>query len=107
MPLFGIPLSASLIQEAAIKKDASNVDETISNISGSYNGFSMFIGSLGAAISSIIIGLLLTGDNQRNPIIITLLFASQGIFYLIAVLFLRKIKFEKPIIPDETILLES
>lgn len=107
IPLFGIPLGASLIHEAAIKKDASNVDETISNISGSYSGFSMFIGSLGGAISSIIIGLLLTGDNQRNPIIITLLFASQGIFYLIAVLFLRKIKFDKPIIPDGTILLES
>jgi Na+/melibiose symporter-like transporter len=106
IPLFGIPLSATLIQEAATKKDASNVDETVSNISGSYNGFSMFLGSLGGALFSIIIGLLLTGDNQRNPIIITLLFASQGFFYLIAVLFLRKIKFEKPITPDETLLLE-
>lgn len=107
IPLFGIPLSATLIQEAAIKKDASNVDETISNISGSYSGFSMFVGSLGGALSSIIIGLLLTGANQRNPIVITLLFASQGFFYLIAVLFLRKVKFDKPIILDETILLES
>jgi Na+/melibiose symporter-like transporter len=105
-PLFGIPLGATLIQEAAVKIDVSNVDETISNISGSYNGFSMFIGSLGGAISSIVIGLLLTGSNQRNPIIITLLFASQGFFYLIAVLFLRKIKIDKPIEIDKTIILE-
>jgi Na+/melibiose symporter-like transporter len=106
-PLFGIPLSATLIQEAAIKKDASNVDETISNISGSYSGFSMFVRSLGGAISSIVIGLLLTGSNQRDPIIITLLFASQGFFYLIAVSFVRKIKIDEPITIDETILLES
>jgi Na+/melibiose symporter-like transporter len=107
VPLFGIPLSATLIQEAAIKEDASNVDEKISNISGSYNGYSMFVGSLGGAFSSIIIGLLLTGANQRNPIIITLLFSSQCIFYLIAVFFIRKVKIDIPIIPDETLLLES
>ena len=107
VPLFGIPLSATLIQEAAIEQDASNVDETISNISGSYNGYSMFIGSLGGAFSSILIGLLLTGANQRNPIIITLLFSSQCIFYLIAVFFLRKVKIETPIIPDETLLFKS
>ncbi|GAG62722.1 unnamed protein product [marine sediment metagenome] len=106
-PLFGIPLGATLIQEAAVKIDASNVDETISNISGSYSGFSMFIGSLGGAISSIVIGLLLTGNNQSNPIIITLLFTSQGFFYLIAVLFLRKIKLDKPISIDKTLNLEN
>ncbi len=97
IPLFGIPLRASLIQEAARKKNASNVDETISNITGSYYGFSTFVASLGAAVFQIIIGLILTGANQRNPIIITLLFGSQGFFYLIAVIFLRKIKLEKPI----------
>ena len=106
-PLFGIPLGATLVQEAAVKIDASNMDETISNISGSYSGFSMFIGSLGGAISSIIIGLLLTGNNKSNPIIITLLFASQGFFYLIAVLFLRKIKLDKPVPIDKTLNLEK
>jgi hypothetical protein len=106
-PLFGIPLGATLIQEAAVKIDASNVDETISNISGSYSGFSMFIGSLGGAIFSIVIGLLLTGNNKSNPIVITLLFSSQGIFYLIAVVFLRKIKLDKPISIDKTLNLEN
>lgn len=97
IPLFGIPLSASLIQEAALKKNAPNVDEAISNISGSYYGFSTFISSLGAATFQIIIGLILTGANQGNPIIITLLFGSQGFFFLMAVIFLRKIKLDKPI----------
>lgn len=96
IPLFGIPLRASLIHEAAIKKNTSNLDETLSNITGSYYGFSMFIGTLGGAFSSIIVGLILTGANQRNPIIITLVFASQGIFYLVGLLFLRRINIEKP-----------
>jgi Na+/melibiose symporter-like transporter len=97
MPLFGIPLGATLIQEAAINNGTSNLDETISNISGSYYGFSQFTQSLGAAVSSIVIGLILTGANQRNPVIITVMFAMQSIFFLIAVTFIRKIKIEKPI----------
>lgn len=102
IPLFGIPLRASLIHEAAARKNTSDIDETITTISGSYYGFSMFVSSLGAAIFQIIIGLILTGANQGNPIIITLLFGSQGFFYLIAVIFLRKIKLEKPIEIDTT-----
>ena len=97
IPLFGIPLGASLINEAAVKKNSADVDETISNISGSYYGFSTFISSLGAGFFQIIIGLVLTGANQRNPMIITLLFGSQGFFYLIAIFFLRKIKLDKPV----------
>lgn len=107
IPLFGIPLTATLIEEAAIRKNTSNVDETISNISGSYNGFSMFISSLGMGLSSIIIGIILTGENKTNPIIITFLFASQGVFYIIAVLFLRKVKTEKLAKIDETILIKK
>ncbi|MBY8984804.1 MAG: MFS transporter [Candidatus Lokiarchaeota archaeon] len=97
IPLFGIPLGASLIHEAAVKKNSSDLDETISNISGSYYGFSTFISSLGAGFFQIIIGLILTGANQRDPMIITLLFGSQGFFYLIAIFFLRKITLDKPV----------
>ena len=67
----------------------------------------MFVGSLGGAMFSIVIGLLLTGNNKSNPIVITLLFTSQGIFYLIAVIFLRKIKLDKPIPIDKTLNLEN
>lgn len=96
IPLFGIPLGASLIHEAAVEKNPTDVDETITTISGSYYGFSMFVSSLGAAFFQIVIGLILTGANQGNPIIITLLFGSQGFFYLIAVSFLRRIKLKEP-----------
>ncbi|MFW9865102.1 MAG: MFS transporter [Candidatus Thorarchaeota archaeon] len=98
IPLFGIPLGASLIQEAAMRKNNSNIDETISNISGSYYGFSAFIGSLGMGISSILVGLILTGANKSNPLIITILFSSQGLFYIIAFLFLRNAKIDKPVV---------
>ncbi|MFW9896499.1 MAG: hypothetical protein ACFFD7_11900, partial [Candidatus Thorarchaeota archaeon] len=102
IPLFGIPLGASLIHEAAVEKNPTDVDETITTISGSYYGFSMFVSSLGAAFFQIIIGLILTGANQGNPIIITLLFSSQGFFYLIAVSFLRRIKLKEPAEIDTT-----
>jgi Na+/melibiose symporter-like transporter len=95
-PLFGIPLGASLIHEAAVKKNTSDVDETITTISGSYYGFSMFVSSLGAAFFQIVIGLILTGANRGNPIIITILFGSQGFFYIIAISFLRRIKLAEP-----------
>jgi Na+/melibiose symporter-like transporter len=107
IPLFGIPLGASLIHEAAVKKNKSNLDETITTMSGSYYGFSTFVSSLGAGVFQIFIGLILSGANQKNPMIITLLFASQGFFYIIAILFLRKIKLEKPIPVDETLFLKS
>jgi Na+/melibiose symporter-like transporter len=97
IPLFGIPLGASLIHEAAARKNTSDVDETITTISGSYYGFSMFISSLGAGIFQIIIGLILTGANQGNPVIITILFGSQGFFYLIAISFVRRIKLAEPV----------
>jgi len=101
IPLFGIPLGASLIHEAAARKNHSDVNETITTISGSYYGFSIFVSSLGAGIFQIIIGLILTGANQRNPIIITLLFCSQGFFYLIAISFIRRIKLAEPVEIDK------
>ncbi|MHA2038613.1 MAG: MFS transporter [Promethearchaeota archaeon] len=102
VPLFGIPLGASLIHEAAVKKNTSNVDETITKISGSYYGFSMFVSSLGGGFFQIVIGLILTGANQGNPVIITILFGSQGFFFLIAISFLRRIKLVEPVEIDTT-----
>jgi Na+/melibiose symporter-like transporter len=107
VPLFGIPLGATLIQEAAINNGTSNLDETISNISGSYYGFSQFVQSLGAAVSSIVIGLILTGANQRNPIIITVMFSMQSVFFLIAITFIRRIKIDKPPSSERASLLKN
>ena len=44
------------------------------------------------SLSSIIFGLILVGDNSKDPFIITVLFASMGIFYLIATIFIYRIK---------------
>ena len=103
IPLFGIPLGASLIHEAAARKKTSDIDETITTMSGSYYGFSTFVSSLGAATFQIIIGFILTGANQRNPIIIAILFGSQGFFYIIAISFIRRIKLAEPVKLDTTI----
>ena len=94
-PLFGIPIMASLVNESARKMDKDNIDESLSKISGSYYGYSSFMSTLGPAFASIFVGSILTGENERNPTIITLLLFSVSIFYLIALLFLRKIKFKE------------
>jgi Na+/melibiose symporter-like transporter len=104
--IFGGPLFSELVYEAAVKTENENVDEAVSAISGAYVGLSTFLGSLAPAVASILIGITLTGSNQESAVIITLCLCSTGIFYLIALLYLRKIKLEieiteiKPIITE-------
>jgi len=48
--------------------------------------------SVAGAVGSLIIGVILAGPNEENPTIITITFASIGIFYLISLLILRHIE---------------
>ena len=91
-PLFSIPVSAALVHEAAVKIDENNVDKSMAKISGSYYGLASFTRSIGPAFASIFVGIILSGSNEANPTIITLIFSSIGIFYLIAFMILRKLK---------------
>lgn len=93
IPLFGIPINASLIHKAAEKNDAENIEKSISEISGIYYGFSTFMFSIGYALSTFLAGFILTGSNAENPVIILILIASRGIFVAISLGFLRKLKF--------------
>ncbi len=93
--LFSAPITSALIEEAASDFDSQNNENAISNLSGAYFGLLSFITSMGLAISSIFIGFILVGTNEENPIIITILLASTGIFYFIALMFLRKIKLKE------------
>jgi len=90
--LFSGPLISELIEEAADKIEGINKTQIVYRISGSYFGLNNFIGSIGPAIGSIIIGLILTGSNQANPTIITICLASAGIFYSISCVYLWLIK---------------
>lgn len=94
-PLFSIPIMASLVHEAADQNFESNLDVSMSKISGSYYGLSSFINSLGPAFASIFVGALLSGNNEENPFAITIVFLSMGLFYLIAFLFISRIKLSK------------
>ncbi len=91
-PLFSIPITAALVHEAAENSNEKNVDVALSKISGAYYGLSSFIRSMGPAIASLIVGFILTGANKENPTILILLFISMGVFYLIALSFIRRIK---------------
>jgi GPH family glycoside/pentoside/hexuronide:cation symporter len=93
--LFTTPLASALIYEAAEEKNERNLDKEVSNISGSYFGLQSFILAFGQSMSTIMIGFILSGANEENPIIITITLASMGIFYFISLLFLRKINLKR------------
>ena len=91
-PLFSIPITAALVHEAAENSEEENVDIALSKISGAYYGLSSFIRSWGPASASLIVGFILSGANKENPLILILLWCFIGVFYLFALLFIRRIK---------------
>lgn len=93
--LFTTPLASALIYEAAENKNDKNIEQEVSNISGAYFGLQSFMLAFGQSFSTIMIGFILTGPNQENPIIITITLASMGVFYVISLLFLRTIQLKK------------
>jgi Na+/melibiose symporter-like transporter len=96
--LFSGPLASALIYEAASKdNEADNIDKAVSKISGAYFGLNSFLLSISRAVASIMIGVILIGPNQENPTIITLCLSSMGIFFLIGLIFLRKIELKEEI----------
>jgi len=94
-PLFSIPITASLVHDAANQKSESSFDVEMSKISGSYYGLSAFSNTLGPAFASLFIGAILSGNNETNPLLITIIFLSLGVFYLLAFLFINRIKLSK------------
>ncbi|MFW9896722.1 MAG: MFS transporter, partial [Candidatus Thorarchaeota archaeon] len=91
-PLFSIPLTAAMIHDAAEKSDEPDIDIAISKISGSYYGLAQFVRSLGPAAASLLIGYVLAGQNKNNPYLIIMLFCSIGIFYLVYLILIKRIK---------------
>jgi len=105
--LFNGPVFSALVYEAAAKTENENLDEAVSAISGAYVGLSTFTASVGPAAASILIGIILMGSNQESSAILTICLAATGIFYLIALLYLRQIKLETKISEIKTISIES
>ncbi|MFX1566979.1 MAG: MFS transporter [Promethearchaeota archaeon] len=101
--LFNPPLASVLVYEAADRTKDVDFDTVVSNISGAYFGLSSFIMAAGQSLASFIIGLVLTGHNAENPVIITIILASMGFFYLISYSFLRKIKVDEKFIKRDAI----
>ena len=91
-PLFSIPITASLVHDAASRNSKSSLDLEMSKISGSYYGLSNFSNTLGPAFASLFIGALLSGNNETNPYLITISFLSLGVFYLVAFFLINRIK---------------
>ncbi|MHA1193092.1 MAG: MFS transporter, partial [Promethearchaeota archaeon] len=94
-PLFSIPIMASLVHEAAEIDKSSDVDNAMAKISGSYYGLASFVQSMGPAIASMFVGIILSGPNEENPFVIIIIFSSMGIFYLIAFIFIKRITLSK------------
>jgi len=101
--LFATPLAAILIYEAADKVENNDKDKAVSELSGSYLGLMSFMMSFGQATATLMIGIILIGPNSENATIITLCLCSMGIFYLISMLILGRIKLERSISDIDTI----
>jgi len=93
--LFGPPISAALVDEAANNRGNPDRLQVLAEISGSYSGALSFTTTIGAAFASIFVGVFLFGNNKTNPTILTICFATTGIFYLLALLSMRRIKLIK------------
>ena len=65
-PLFAIPIGATLVHEASYKDEKLNTSNAISKLSGAYYGSLTFITSIGQALSSIILGFILSGPNEAG-----------------------------------------
>jgi len=91
-PLFSIPIGATLVHEAAYSIEEKSSTISISKLSGAYYGSLTFMASIGQALASLMLGIILSGSNESNPIIITLSLSSMGIFYLFSLIFVKRIK---------------
>jgi Na+/melibiose symporter-like transporter len=111
-PLFSIPITASLVHEAAKNDKSTNLDKAMAKISGSYYGLESFVQSMGPAFASMFVGSILSGPNEENPFVIIIIFISIGVFYFIAFVFVKRIKlskdsyYNKQIIEQDRILFE-
>jgi Na+/melibiose symporter-like transporter len=96
-PLFSIPIMASLVHEAADNNitNTINMDESMAKISGSYYGLASFVRSMGPSFDSMFVGVILSGPNEENPTVITMIFVSIGFFYLIAFILIKRISLSK------------
>ena len=95
--LFATPLAGFLVYEAAEKVENKDKDKAVSELSGAYFGLQTFMMSVGQASATVMLGIILMGPNSENPVIITLCLCSMGIFFLISILFLGRIKLERSI----------
>jgi Na+/melibiose symporter-like transporter len=93
--LFIAPITSAIVDEYAAEQKEENPETVVTKISGSYFGLHSFMLAIGQCIASIMVGIVLSGSNENNPIIITLSMASMGIFYVISLIYAKKIKLDK------------
>jgi hypothetical protein len=93
---FQSPFLAALIDEAVHELNGDKFNG-VSKLSGGFYGLNSFVMNIGSAVANLIIGFTLTQNNRDNPVIITILFSTMGIFYLISWLFLKFVKLKQDI----------
>ncbi|MHA2393935.1 MAG: MFS transporter [Promethearchaeota archaeon] len=91
-PLFTIPLTAAIVHEAAENSDEPDIDIAMSKISGSYYGLASFMRSMGPAVASLLVGIILSGPNETNPILMILIWVIMGFYYSASLFVIRRIK---------------
>ncbi len=67
-------------------------DAKTDSLAGSYFGAHLFILNIANAIGDILIGIVLIGENAKNPFWIGILFPIAGFVFFISLLILKKVK---------------
>ncbi len=63
------------------------------NLAGAYFGMWSLIINLASGVANLILGLIYTGTNATNPFLLVMSLPITGVFYILTVLFLNRVKF--------------
>lgn len=94
--IYPAPLTSALIDIAAIKINPQNKTEAVSNIAGTYLGVNNLLFNMASAFANVVLGVILSGENAVNPIVIMATLPVAGVFYIIGLFFLIRVKLTEP-----------
>lgn len=95
--IFPTPILSAIIDEAGnLYGNGRNINT--SNLSGAYFGMNLFVVNIASAIANLILGVIFTHGNEKNPIMLIISFPIAALIFGIALISVRQIKFKNNIL---------
>jgi Na+/melibiose symporter-like transporter len=88
--LFPNPIMSAIIDEAPQKLGTERIN-TCGNLAGGYFGMNNFILNTASGVANLVLGVIFTGGNEKNPTYLTISLPIAAVFFTIAFLFLKRI----------------